>query len=755
MKKTGIVLLSFILFWFSTPISWADSNQTLKAFSSPAVKFTLNHEILTMTNTGRENINLANATLSFYYAGEIRAVMSKAFKSTPTLKKQNFAFQPHSEGNFYSLYLKEIDPAVLTPQASVQLKFATDRRDTLHGIQLNTIARVPVPVKVTQENVNWVQTISICNNTTKAIPLKDIEFTFNYAIAMPTNIWGQPWVSWRLASQQGTQVTLLGGTTWTPDLQPDPNCSKPLTIQFNASPSSPSPVGPFVFKAEGGTPVEMGSLTVKLPAAPKAGLNNPTVTVQGMGINTQQIVTWGGQWQLNNLAPGSYTVSASAVDNGSDFFHAAPLTVTVIAQATSQALLQYTAVPSGNVTITLTNSPQSTVPVTFAGNKYNFQKNMSSGVAINLPNDTYKVTSVIPGFTATITPNPLIVPSNTTLNIAYQSTTVITTPRFVGYFQSWSPDSQTADGTKTNLANLPEYVNVVNLAFIKPDAIYTKGSLSLANTGLQFNYSGTVLKQAITSLHQRHPATKILVAIGGASYLKWDSLNAKAIADFVGDFGLDGVDIDYEPSVTGCAVGTDNRIHCQIDAAFEGFVKSLRTLLPRPFWVTVTGYSVAAYGEDQWKTALPQSQFTGMMLPLFRSATSRDIDLVNIMSYDAGTTYDPVQALNAYANYFTGQISMGVEVPPEAWGGNVTTLCRVIQLSEAVKAKATARNVSPAMMLWSLQKAVVGTPTPGNPSAQMMATTICTYLGLINCNQPLLINGNPLASASILKLNCQ
>lgn len=81
-----------------------------------------------------------------------------------------------------------------------------------------------------------------------------------------------------------------------------------------------------------------------------------------------------------------------------------------------------------------------------------------------------------------------------------------------------------------------------------------------------------------------------------------------------------------------------------------------------------------------------------------------------------------MQALEAYQHYFKGRIAMGVEVPPEAWGGHVYTIPEVNALADAVNARGAA-----GMMLWSIQK-------PGTPSAQDMSTAICNKLGLGTCS---------------------
>ena len=90
---------------------------------------------------------------------------------------------------------------------------------------------------------------------------------------------------------------------------------------------------------------------------------------------------------------------------------------------------------------------------------------------------------------------------------------------------------------------------------MQPDTTYT-GGITFAGTGIQFSSDPSVVQGAIALLKKRNPATKVLVAVGGATYTAWDNLNANAVAAFVKAFGLDGVDIDYEPSDAGGRSGS-------------------------------------------------------------------------------------------------------------------------------------------------------------------------------------------------------
>lgn len=722
LKRYSINLILLLL----TCFLWNDAYAQTKAV--PELNFS--RGVLTIINNTGEPLALKNLSFQFHYFGEIKVILGKGnFNPAITIVREGSDKLPNNPGHVYTVTLKEVNRPLLFHGESVQLHIFTNNETEPTAFKIARKALEPVPVDVMVSRIQFIQSIKICNKNNFAVPLTNVEFSFKFPGSI-YSVSGTPLLNWKVISNSGGIYTLSGGAAGS-NFPSDPNCLSPLNIQFYTSRFQPLASAPFVFKAEGVVPppVDTGSLNVVLPQSPASGLSNSTVTVEGTTVNKQQIVNWGQAWKIDNLPVGAYTVRGSGVDNGQVFYFANPVTVNVLKNTTTDAVIQYQQVPTTPITVTLINAP-GPQSVTFKGQKYTLTKNVNINDTVMLPSDSYDVSAVLNGYTITISPNPLNVPTQTAVTLTYQKNTS-PVAFFGGYFQSWS-SSRAAD-----ISNLAPYVTHVYLAFIRPDNSYSKGSMDFRSAGLEFNFSGSSLKSAVATLHQRNPNTKVLVSVGGASYQNWSRFNAKGVADFVNDFGLDGADIDYEVSNPGCRRSTDGLIHCSIDSAYQNIIHSIRVALPRPRLVTVAAFSIAAYGEGKWANSAPTGEYTGMMLPFFRSQYKSDLDLVNVMSYDAGNTYKPTEALAAYSNYWSGDLCMGVEVPPEAWGGHVYTMNEVNSLAQAVKSSAQQRGIPPGMMIWSLQKRPNGTPSSNNPSAQMMATSICQIFGLTNCNDPI------------------
>ncbi|MFJ3601087.1 glycosyl hydrolase family 18 protein [Streptomyces sp. NPDC090126] len=307
-----------------------------------------------------------------------------------------------------------------------------------------------------------------------------------------------------------------------------------------------------------------------------------------------------------------------------------------------------------------------------------------------------------------------------------------TAHRYAVYYESWA-DPWVSDPAEGSLSNLPAYVGTVILAYMQPDARYTKGSLSFQGTGIQFSSDPAVVRDAVAVLRQRNPGVEVLVGIGGATYNNWSGLNVAAIADFVSDFGLDGVNVDYEPTDPGC-VPSEYGYTCRTDREYVEVVGALSNGLPAGTTLSVSVFHVGAYGEGQWANAQPISAYTGVALALLRSEVAEKITRLNIMSYDASTAYDPLAALAAYQHCFKGPILLGVEVAPEAWpqqgapNAHVITLPEVEKLANGVKAQGGG-----GMFLWSMFKQAQG----GTPTSNEISKQICVTLDLGDCDKPL------------------
>ncbi len=293
----------------------------------------------------------------------------------------------------------------------------------------------------------------------------------------------------------------------------------------------------------------------------------------------------------------------------------------------------------------------------------------------------------------------------------------------VVYYESWQGES-----TAQDIENLPAYVSHLALAFAKPNASY-HGNVDLTCTGLNLPYSGNQLKEAIKKAKENNPALKVLLAVGGATYHEWQNLRPIDLSQLVEDLGLDGIDIDYEQAPPDAAL-------------VNAVTKDLRQALAADKILTMAVMHVAAYGRDQWEHSQPMgSEWTGFLHQIQPSLD--DIDMINVMSYDAGTSYDVNEAYEAFRHYYDGVIAMGMQVAPEAWGDHRWTTEKVESLADIIK----NRSETDGFMLWSMHKnnELVSDTDPDWPSANLLGTTACNSLSLSDtsiCALPLMPTKN-------------
>lgn len=293
------------------------------------------------------------------------------------------------------------------------------------------------------------------------------------------------------------------------------------------------------------------------------------------------------------------------------------------------------------------------------------------------------------------------------------------------YHDSWY-ERPAAGPAATTLAAMPGYVSLVALSFARPDLRY-RGNLDLSETGLQYGFSGAVLRDSIALLKQRDPDTRVVLAVGGSAYTRWDGLNLDGIARLVRDLGADGVDLDFEPESPGCFQVTADRIACRSDAQWIGLLARFRKALPRPLLLTVPGWSIGAYGEGPWRDAQPRGSRTGMMLNPLRAPEAAGIDLVSIMAYEAGPSFDPWQAYQAYRRVWKGPLALGVQVPPSQHRDPPIT---------AASAEGLARRVAAdggGMMLYPMLARPPGAVGPDNPDGRLLAQALCRGLARQGC----------------------
>ncbi len=221
------------------------------------------------------------------------------------------------------------------------------------------------------------------------------------------------------------------------------------------------------------------------------------------------------------------------------------------------------------------------------------------------------------------------------------------------YFQSWS-SRWASDPKQLDLTNIDAKIGIVYIAFVDPKTTYASGQNSWATTGLQFSMDFAVVKQSIALLRARGVA--VMLSVGGsADAYKFPKPfvngNAFCLWALCQDLGCNGLDIDWEDSYK-------NRDDLTNIIKTLAYLKDVRRL-------SAACWSTGAYPNDG-------SDYQGMNIASLQSQ-GLALDWINIMSYDAGPTYDMEKAYNAYQAIFQKPIYLGLLVGQPGWGGYLTT----------------------------------------------------------------------------------
>ncbi len=229
------------------------------------------------------------------------------------------------------------------------------------------------------------------------------------------------------------------------------------------------------------------------------------------------------------------------------------------------------------------------------------------------------------------------------------------------YFESWTP-VWTSNAKSFSLSQVEKPVDVVYLAFCRPDCNYKKGQKTFAETGLDFSVDFQVVVDSIAILKKK--GILVMLAVGGATF-PFHNLYAKSCVLLMNDLGCDGIDIDWEPADGVKSSGKLGDIIGEIRSYIGPYKK-----------LSMAGFStgcLAANGDTFRGMCIPGLQSHGVLL-----------DWVNVMAYDAGKDFDVLNSYNSYKKYFTKTVNIGFQVGVQGWGDGKLDLDQVVKACDYV-----------------------------------------------------------------------
>ncbi len=303
-------------------------------------------------------------------------------------------------------------------------------------------------------------------------------------------------------------------------------------------------------------------------------------------------------------------------------------------------------------------------------------------------------------------------------------------PLFMGFYESWK-ELPGGSPRITRLAQMPGGIDLVAIGFVKPDLTFD--GTHLASTGIQTPFDAPMLAQSIAALKAKNPKTKVLLSVGGSGYNgSWPNFSPEPVARLVKMLGADGVDIDLEPARPDCSqikLNDGVTFHCASEILWQRAIKGMREQLPRPYILSVQGWSVGAYGAGKFADDLPFSAWTGSMLWLGRMPEAKEIDVVAVMAYDAGPTLDPQRVFAAYRAIWPGHLLLGLNVPEPPSKEAPFTVARLKKLAAAQRQEQQG-----GIMLYAVTDDIVDGLSMNKPDGALAAQAICEGLGRSGCD---------------------
>ncbi len=499
-------------------------------------------------------------------------------------------------------------------------------------------------------------------------------------------------------------------------------------------------------------PVTTGILNFSLmnPASNLFKMESLPVTIQSVDGSTSVAVNAKFAQQVNtSLNANNYNISTIGLASASQgIYYSYPiLAKTIIANQTVN-LGNIVAQSESNIItepIVITGlKTGDNVVLVFTDNKHMYNSEVITGIHESTPVTTplkFINGSIITINVITNSNYQMVAPATITIQ-AGQTYTIplveVKSPnqQIVGYYETWM-GTATWESATYSLAKIPPYVNIIPIAFAKPDSQYVGGSYKFSDAGLGISATPSVAVGAIKIAQAK--GQKLLLSVGGATYPNFGAFNLQATLDLVADLGLDGVDFDYEGDPNYCTNLNSVSLTCSTDTQIINIITQLRNGLDqlqvrfnKKMYLTAAVWSIGAYGTTSFPSTGapagngvtrygPYGSRAGMWVNPLKQIGNK-FDAIFLMSYDAGnvssTGYAPLDALKSYKAIYNGPIYLGVEVPPEAWGGNLTTPAQAVNNAQAAMALGAS-----GTMIWALQ--VQGNDGTKNVNSNSYLQPIC------------------------------